>query len=160
VDKHSITRAQTSHSMKIHIPFVLIAIKDRTPSDPTEITGTELLVVADSWQTQTTRILHYKRSPAHRTRCLLWNETHIDRHAFACEKVVLERWMRISYLVKDGALETNFVGGLISEEPAMDYISQQTNWCGARHWPFIVDMKVIHRLTSHLGQCAGELVPR
>jgi hypothetical protein len=49
---------------------------------------------------------------------------------------------------------------MISEEPAMDYNSQQTNWCGARYWPFIVGRKKVWLVTSHFGQYAGELVAR
>jgi hypothetical protein len=63
--KHNITMAQTFHSMKIHVPFVLIATKYHTSFDPTE-TSTERLAVADSWQTQTARIPHYNHSSAHR----------------------------------------------------------------------------------------------
>ncbi len=159
IDKHITTMlAQTFHLMKIHIPFVLIATKYHTQFDPTE-TSTERLAVADSWQRQTTRILHYNRSPAHRPQCLIWSVTRC-RHAFRREKVVLECGMRICYMVKKGALKTHFAGVMISEETTMSYRSQRTKWCGARHWWFIVERKIISLVTSHLGQCSGELVAR
>jgi hypothetical protein len=84
----------------------------------------------------------------------------IDRHAFRREKVVLECGMRICYLVKKCALKTHFAGVMISEAPMMSYNSQQTDLCGARYWSFIVGRREIWLVTSHLGQCSGELVAR
>jgi hypothetical protein len=72
------------------------------------------------------------------TNIVCLGASHIDRHAFRREKVVFECGMRNCYLVKNGALKTHFAGVIISEEPTMNYNSHQTDWCGARYWPFIV----------------------
>jgi hypothetical protein len=63
-------------------------------------------------------------------------------------------------MVKKGALKTHFAGVMISEETTTNYNSRQTEWWGDRNGSFIVGRKEIRLVTSHLGQCTGELVAR
>jgi hypothetical protein len=123
LDKHVITMAQTVHLMKIHIPFVLIATKYHTPFDQTETS------ILNGWrwlthgkQKRLVSLITIILQLADHDVCL--GVSHIDRHAFRREKVLLECGMRICYLVKNGALKTHFAGVMISEQPAINYNSQ------------------------------------
>jgi hypothetical protein len=58
------------------------------------------------------------------------------------------------------ALKTHLAGVMISEETTMNYNSPQPEWWGDRNGSFIIGRKEIRLVTSHLGQCTGELVAR